>query len=48
MMDKWENLRETIKELHENNEEKIDVEIITRFLLNLMDVLDSQDCYNSP
>ena len=42
-MDKWEELRETIQELHENNKDKQDVELITRFLLNLMDVLDKEE-----
>jgi len=41
-MDKWEELRETIQELNENNADKPDVEIVTRFLLNLMDVLDGK------
>ena len=41
-MDKWEELRETIHELHENNKDKQDVELITRFLLNLMHVLDKE------
>lgn len=42
-MDKWTELRETIKELHESNAENKDVECLTRFLLNLMDVLDEGD-----
>jgi hypothetical protein len=41
-MDKWTSLRETIQELHEANPDKPDVENITRFLLNLMDVLDGK------
>ena len=41
-MDKWTELRETIQELHENNQDKPDVENVTRFLLNLMDVLDGK------
>ena len=49
-MDKWEELRETIQELHENNADKPDVENVTRFLLNLMNVLDEQEqigpCHN--
>lgn len=40
VMDKWTELRETIQELHEANRDKPDVENVTRFLLNLMDVLD--------
>lgn len=42
IMDKWTELRETLQELHENNTDKPDVENVTRFLLNLMDVLDSK------
>ena len=42
-MDKWTEMRETIKELHESNAENKDVECVTRFLLNLMDVLDEGD-----
>lgn len=41
-MDKWTELRETIQELHEANADKQDVENVTRFLLNLMDVLDGK------
>lgn len=41
-MDKWTQLRETIQELHDNNADKPDVEEITRFLLNLMKVLDEK------
>lgn len=41
-MDKWTQLRETIQELHDNNADKPDVEEITRFLLNLMKVLDGK------
>lgn len=40
---KWEELRETIQELHENNADKPDVENVTRFLLNLMNVLDGKE-----
>ena len=41
-MDKWTELRETIQELREANQDKPDVENVTRFLLNLMDVLDGK------
>lgn len=41
-MDKWQELRETIQELYDNNQDKPDVENVTRFLLNLMDVLDGK------
>ena len=41
-MDKWTELRETLQELHANNTDKPDVENVTRFLLNLMDVLDGK------
>lgn len=42
-MDKWNELRETIQELHDNNTQKPDVESTTRFLLNYMEVLDEQE-----
>lgn len=42
IVDKWTELRETIQELHEVNADKPDVENVTRFLLNLMDVLDGK------
>ena len=42
MNDKWEELRETIQEIHDNNAEKSDVITVTQFLLNLMDVLDEK------
>ena len=41
-MDKWESLRKTIQELHENNKDKEDVESVTRFILNLMEVLEKE------
>ena len=41
-MDKWEKLRETIQGMHENNADNPDVENVSRFLLNLMDVLDGK------
>ncbi len=40
--EKWEELRETIQEIHDNNAEKSDVITVTQFLLNLMDVLDGK------
>ena len=42
-MDKREELREPIQELHENNADKPDVENVARFLLNLMNVLDGKE-----
>ena len=42
-MDKWEELRETIQELKENNADKEEVVLVLKFLLNLMDVIDEQD-----
>lgn len=42
-MGKWEELRETIQDLHDNNQDKPDVVMAMHFLLNLMDVLDSKD-----
>lgn len=41
-MDKWEKLRLSVLELHENNSEKEDVEAVTKYILNLMDVLEGQ------
>ena len=41
-MNKWLELRKTLQELHEENEDKPDVKNVTRFLLNLMDVLDGK------
>lgn len=41
-MNKWLELRKTLQELHEENKDKPDVENVTRFLLNLMEVLDGK------
>ena len=41
-MNKWLELRKTLQELHEGNADKPDVENVTRFLLNLMKVLDGK------
>ena len=40
--EKLEELRETIQELHDNNLEKPDFVLVTKFLLNLMVVMDNQ------
>lgn len=40
MNDKWQELREAIQGIHESHAEDADVETVTQFLLNLMDVLD--------
>ena len=45
--DKWAELRETINELHEENADNPDVENVTRFLLNLMDVKDRTKLWSS-
>lgn len=42
-MGKFEELRKTIQELHDNNQDKPDVVTAMHFLLNLMDVLDSKE-----
>lgn len=42
-MDKWMELKETIQELHDNNVDKPDVENVTRFLLNLMNVKEKKE-----
>lgn len=41
-MDKWEELRITIKEMHDNNLDKPDVVTVLRFILNLMEVKDGR------
>ena len=40
---KWNELYDTIKELHENNLNNSDIEEVTRFLLNFMIVLDKDE-----
>ena len=40
---KWNQLYDTIKELHENNLDNLDIEEVTRFLLNLMNVLEENE-----
>ncbi len=42
-MDKWEELKTTIQELHEGNRNNPDVEMVTRFLLNLMFLLERKN-----
>lgn len=41
-MNKWEELRNTIQEMHDNNSDKPDVVIAMQFLLNLMEVKDGR------
>ena len=41
-MDKWDKLRISIQEMHDNNQDKPDVVTAMRFLLNLMDVLEGR------
>ena len=41
-MDKWEELRNTIQEMHDNNSDKPDVVTAMQFLLNLMEVKDGR------
>ena len=43
MIDKWQELRNTIAELQENNQDKPDVVATMHFLLNLMHVLKAQE-----
>ena len=43
IFNKWNELYNTIKELHENNLDNSDIEEVTRFLLNLMIVLDKDE-----
>lgn len=40
--DAWEELKEVTQELHDNNADKPDVENATRFLVNLMNVLEEK------
>lgn len=42
VFDKWEEMRDTIKELHEVHKGNEDLKRVTGFLLNLMDVLDKK------
>lgn len=42
-MDKWTELHDEIKELHENNADKPDVKDVTKFLLSFMSVLNEGD-----
>ena len=39
----WQELRETIQELHDENTDKPDVENVTKYLLNFISVLDEGD-----
>lgn len=41
-MNKWEELRDTIQEMHDNNSDKPDVVTAMQFLLNLMEVKDGR------
>lgn len=43
MDNKWSELRQSIKELHDNNLDKPDVAEAMRYLLNLMDVILSSN-----
>lgn len=42
-MREWNLLRNSIKELQENNPEKKDVQFTTKFLLRLMDISERRD-----
>lgn len=42
-MNKWDELRNEIQELHDNNQDKPDVVALTQFLLNFMNVLDNKE-----
>lgn len=41
-MDKWTELRETIQELYDNNQDNGEVLAILHYLLNLMKVLEEE------
>lgn len=45
-MDKWDELRQSIQELRDNNPDKPDVIEAMRFLLNLMDVITERRTMN--
>ena len=45
-MNKWEELRNTIQEIHDNNSDKPDVVTVMQFLLNLMEVKDGRQRTN--
>ena len=42
-MNKWDELRNVIQELHDNNKDKQDVVTSMHYLLNLMRVLDEKE-----
>ena len=42
-MREWSLLRNSIKELQENNTEKKDIQFVTKFLLGLMDISERRD-----
>ena len=39
----WNLLRNSIQELQENNQEKKDIQFVTKFLLRLMDISERRD-----
>ena len=39
---RWADLKDTIQELHASNMDKPEVELVTRFLLNLMNVMEQK------
>ena len=45
-MREWNLIRNSIKELHENNPEKKDVQFATKFLLRLMDISERREFNN--
>lgn len=45
-MREWNLLRNSIKELQENNTEKKDVQFVTKFLLRLMDISERREFNN--
>lgn len=42
-MKKWDELRNEIQELHDNNQDKPDIVAIMHYLLNFMNVLDNKE-----
>ena len=45
-MREWNLLRNSIKELQENNTEKKDIQFVTNFLLRLMDISERREFNN--
>lgn len=42
-MDKWERLKQSIQEMHDNNQDKSEIKQILHFLLNLMSAMETRE-----